>query len=92
MGAAGLLIVWPGMIPTASRFPTVSSMASTGANASSGTVPMSSGLAEDLPLGLGNLGLTYEGIGVATWVASVLFCSAVCFGNIGRRLHGSQKR
>lgn len=34
----------------------------------------------------------YEGfvsneiIGVGTWIASVLFCSCVCFGNIGRRL------
>jgi hypothetical protein len=27
-----------------------------------------------------------ETVGVATWIASVLFVSAVCFGNIGRRL------
>ncbi|KAL8908830.1 MAG: hypothetical protein Q9207_000556 [Kuettlingeria erythrocarpa] len=27
-----------------------------------------------------------ESIAVSTWVASVLFCSSVCFGNIGRRL------
>lgn len=27
-----------------------------------------------------------ESVGVATWIASVLFVSAVCFGNIGRRL------
>ncbi len=27
-----------------------------------------------------------ESIGVGTWVASVLFCGSVCFGNIGRRL------
>lgn len=30
--------------------------------------------------------MTNETIGVATWVASVLFCSSVCFGSIGRRL------
>ncbi|TKA82129.1 hypothetical protein B0A49_00186 [Cryomyces minteri] len=30
--------------------------------------------------------VSYESIGVATWIASVLFCSCVCFGNIGRRL------
>ena len=30
--------------------------------------------------------LTNEMIGVSTWIASVLFCSCVCFGNIGRRL------
>ena len=27
-----------------------------------------------------------ESVGVGTWIASVLFCSSVCFGNIGRRL------
>lgn len=30
--------------------------------------------------------LSYESLGVAVWLASVLFCSCVCFGNIGRRL------
>ena len=30
--------------------------------------------------------ITNESIGVMTWIASVLFCSSVCFGNIGRRL------
>lgn len=30
--------------------------------------------------------VTNESIGVGTFVASVLFCSCVCFGNIGRRL------
>ncbi|TKA57009.1 hypothetical protein B0A55_12491 [Friedmanniomyces simplex] len=30
--------------------------------------------------------LSQESVGVATWIASVLFVSAVCFGNIGRRL------
>ncbi|KAF2765171.1 hypothetical protein EJ03DRAFT_319910 [Teratosphaeria nubilosa] len=30
--------------------------------------------------------LSHESVGVATWIASVLFVSAVCFGNIGRRL------
>lgn len=32
-----------------------------------------------------------ECIGVATWIASVLFCSCVCFGNIGRRLAQPQR-
>ena len=37
--------------------------------------------------GLGFEGMvTNESIGVATWIASVIFCSCVCFGNIGRRL------
>ena len=30
--------------------------------------------------------ISHETIGVGTWIASVLFCSCVCFGNIGRRL------
>lgn len=30
--------------------------------------------------------ISNEGIAVSTWIASVLFCSSVCFGNIGRRL------
>lgn len=43
----------------------------------------SSGLArEKLVLGI----FSEESVGVATWIASVFFVSAVCFGNIGRRL------
>ena len=30
--------------------------------------------------------ISNETIGVATWIASVLFCSSVCFGNVGRKL------
>ncbi|OJJ44663.1 hypothetical protein ASPZODRAFT_134746 [Penicilliopsis zonata CBS 506.65] len=37
----------------------------------------------DLALGTS---LTQESIAVRTWVASVLFCACVCFGNIGRQL------
>ncbi|KAL9046058.1 MAG: hypothetical protein Q9214_001015, partial [Letrouitia sp. 1 TL-2023] len=32
-----------------------------------------------------------EGIAVGIWIASVLFCSSVCFGNIGRRLAFGRK-
>jgi hypothetical protein len=39
----------------------------------------------DFGFGLNGL-ITNESIGVGTWIASVLFCSCVCFGNIGRRL------
>lgn len=35
-----------------------------------------------VPIGL----ISNESVGVGTWIASVLFCSSVCFGNIGRRL------
>lgn len=34
--------------------------------------------------------ISSESIGVWTWVSSVLFCSSVCFGNIGRRLATGQ--
>jgi hypothetical protein len=40
------------------------------------------GVNDDLVLGMFN----QETIGVATWIASVLFVSSVCFGNIGRKL------
>lgn len=30
--------------------------------------------------------MSQESIAVRTWVASVLFCACVCFGNIGRQL------
>ncbi|KAL1640380.1 hypothetical protein SLS58_007053 [Diplodia intermedia] len=37
--------------------------------------------------GVGGSQGEYEStVGVATWFASVLFCSCVCFGNIGRKL------
>ncbi|MCJ1452459.1 hypothetical protein MMC28_002802 [Mycoblastus sanguinarius] len=36
--------------------------------------------------GMHNGLISNESIGVGTWIASVLFCSSVCFGNIGRRL------
>ncbi len=36
------------------------------------------------------LGVSAESVGVGTWIASVLFCSCVCFGNIGRRLGGRE--
>lgn len=33
-----------------------------------------------------DIGMTQESIAVRTWIASVLFCACVCFGNIGRQL------
>lgn len=51
------------------------------ADASRGNVATSLG-GEELVLGL----FSHESVGVATWIASVLFVSSVCFGNIGRRL------
>jgi len=37
---------------------------------------------DNLVLGL----VSHETVGMATWIASVLFVSCVCFGNIGRKL------
>jgi hypothetical protein len=48
-----------------------------GVNGSASALP-----SDDLVLGV----FSQESIGVATWIASVFFVSAVCFGNIGRRL------
>lgn len=31
-------------------------------------------------------GITQESIAVGTWIASVIFCACVCFGNVGRQL------
>ena len=42
---------------------------------------------EELVLGI----FTQDSVGVATWIASVLFVSSVCFGNIGRRLALSER-
>ncbi|KAL4755290.1 hypothetical protein BDW72DRAFT_57044 [Aspergillus terricola var. indicus] len=36
--------------------------------------------------------LTQESMAVRTWIASVLFCACVCFGNIGRQLAGGSRR
>lgn len=36
--------------------------------------------------------VSVESVGVSTWICSVLFCSCVCFGNIGRRLTWLEKR
>lgn len=31
-------------------------------------------------------GITQESLAVRVWVASVIFCACVCFGNVGRQL------
>lgn len=40
--------------------------------------------------------VSYNTLAVVTWVGSVLFCSCVCFGSIGRRLavwdHGERSK
>ncbi|RPA93886.1 hypothetical protein L873DRAFT_1493033 [Choiromyces venosus 120613-1] len=36
--------------------------------------------------------VSVESFGVTVWIASVLFCSCVCFGNIGRRLASLERK
>lgn len=78
VGLAGMLVLLginPEMVPPPATASAPSSMAA--ANSSSGDT-----------VGWGALdgGISHEKIAVGTWIASVLFCSCVCFGNIGRRL------
>src|ERR1700761_8954173 len=75
-GTAALLAINPGLIPVP-----IMAHASRGHDSPNITAPLAgkgafSGLSQ-----MGN-----EHIGVAAWIASVLFCSCVCFGNIGRLL------
>ncbi|TKX22735.1 hypothetical protein C1H76_5052 [Elsinoe australis] len=77
-GTALCLAINPELIPSPAGLGSIRS-GSMMANASStGTVPH----AGELVAGM----FSHESIGVATWIASVLFFSCVCFGNIGRRL------
>lgn len=70
-GSAVLLGVNPDMMPTPSGF---LHQNGTAANAGAGE-----------PLALGGVA-TQETLETGIWMLSVLFCSCVCFGNIGRRL------
>lgn len=70
-GSAVLLGVNPDMVPTPSGFLHQNSSASHGAHGE--------------PLALGGFA-TQETLETGIWMLSVLFCSCVCFGNIGRRL------
>jgi len=74
-GAAVLLGTNPGIVPA----PAPAGYVNRGGNS---TMTATATTTEGLMGGL----FSYESVGVATWIASVLFCSSVCFGNIGRRL------
>ncbi|KAK5003750.1 hypothetical protein LTR39_006342 [Cryomyces antarcticus] len=77
-GTAVLLSINPALVPNPATRPNKALRNATGeGETGAGTGP-----------GGGFVGgwVSYESIGVATWIASVLFCSCVCFGNIGRRL------
>jgi len=74
VGVAGTLVLLsinPDMVPPPS--------------ASFAKISIKNDSSHELGSGLNRL-ITNESIGVGTWIASVLFCSCVCFGNIGRRL------
>lgn len=77
-GTAILLAVNPGMIPSPSSVNALQNHLGRGTlnNTANGNG------SEDMVLGI----LSHESIGVGVWIASVLFVSAVCFGNVGRRL------
>ena len=77
-GTASLLFINPDIVPSP-------------ATASTNTSPFTSSElhngSNSYIISVGPLGhVNAESIGVGTWIASVLFCSCVCFGNIGRRL------
>ncbi|KAK5122495.1 hypothetical protein LTR85_004079 [Meristemomyces frigidus] len=79
-GTALLLGVNPALVPSPSPAQVLQSHVTKHAGSANGT---SSGIGNgELVLGV----FSHESVGVATWIASVLFVSAVCFGNIGRRL------
>ena len=54
--------------------------ASTGSSFGTGVL---NGTGLDTALGAG---ITQESLAVRVWIASVLFCACVCFGNVGRQL------
>ncbi|KAK4898841.1 hypothetical protein LTR27_003572 [Elasticomyces elasticus] len=79
IGGTGLLLgINPTLVPTPSQGQTLVGR-SNGLDSNGTLAGLSS---EALVLGV----FSQETVGVATWIASVLFVSAICFGNIGRRL------
>jgi hypothetical protein len=73
-GTALILLINPGIVPSP-------------ATSTSHTYFNESKTADNTAELIGGV-VSYESVGVATWIASVLFCSCICFGNIGRRLKG----
>ncbi|GIZ49576.1 hypothetical protein CKM354_001260600 [Cercospora kikuchii] len=86
-GTALLLVANPALIPPPNPAQVIQEQI--GRHSGSGIVNGSLHVLrdEDYVLGI----FSQESVGVATWIASVLFVSAVCFGNIGRRLKGSDR-
>lgn len=76
-GTAIFLGINPALIPSPSPWQMLQHQQHAGIN---DTFNMPSN--DELVLGI----FSQESVGIATWIASVLFVSSVCFGNIGRRL------
>jgi hypothetical protein len=83
LGTAALLAINPGLIPAPTS--TFSS------GNSSHPSPLSAGGAQPRSFLVTDY-VRNEQISIATWIASVLFCSCVCFGNIGRVLAPESQR
>ncbi|EEP79910.1 predicted protein [Uncinocarpus reesii 1704] len=81
VGLTGMLALL-GINPTIVPSPATAQPSSSSAAVSPGTLLNSSTLLQTAKV----IGVTQESLAVGTWIASVLFCSCVCFGNIGRRL------
>lgn len=73
LGTALTLGIFPALVPS----PSPEQWKAYSLNTTAG-LPQS----DELVLGM----FSQESVGVTTWIASVLFVSSVCFGNIGRRL------
>ncbi|EAW10235.1 INSIG family protein [Aspergillus clavatus NRRL 1] len=69
-GTAVVLGLKPELIPTSTETPAAS-------------IPLLNNTSRDFGL---VSGVTQEGAAVRIWLASVLFCACVCFGNVGRQL------
>lgn len=88
LGTAVLMLVNPNLVPS----PAKAFNATIGQEIATGALGLGRGGSRLWKEGMGEqaelLGgwLSYEGVGVATWIASVLFCSCICFGNIGRKM------
>ena len=78
-GTAILLGINPALVPSPSPARTLRNHVARSGGGNGSSNAFGSG---ELVLGV----FSQESIGVATWIASVLFVSSVCFGNIGRRL------
>lgn len=76
-GTAVLLGINPSMVPAPGASSAKAHMAH--------MAPLTKTSYEGFGFGDGGL-ISNESIAVSTWIASVLFCSSVCFGNVGRRL------